>query len=91
MSAEKETSRKALTISKAELTLLRERTFAPPRLVGTAISSGNSMKLYLTVDDAEELLGFVAAAANHESAKRRAKALDSLFEKVHAFEASFTK
>lgn len=71
--------------SQAELTDIREHTFADPDLVAPAIVGGKRLRVNLSLDEIEELQGYVAAEANHtKNAKLRSR-LDKLFDKFQKF------
>ena len=62
-----------------------EHTFAGPELATplrrAKLTSGRHVVRY-TLDDLDELLGFVAAEANHSTDKRLRKELDALYLRV---------
>ena len=71
--------------SGAERTLIQEETFVGDDLLGplqAAEVTGGHFTVMLSLDDVEELEGFVAASANHCGGKLEAR-LDRLFEKLH--------
>lgn len=71
--------------SEAELTDIREHTFADPDLVAHALVEGKKLRVDLSLDDIEEIQGFLAAEANHtKNAKLRSR-LDKLFDKFQKF------
>lgn len=49
------------------------------RVVFRARATGDAIVLSVSADDLDELLGFVAAEANHEEDRRRQKRLDAAF------------
>jgi hypothetical protein len=75
----------SIKLSIAERTLLLEHTLADPeltdRLRSAAPSRGVCVVSY-TIDDLDELLGYVAAEANHVTDKKIQRALDRLFERL---------
>ena len=68
-----------------ERVLVLEHTFTGPELKAalrrTQLESGNYVVRY-TLDDLDELLGFVAAEANHSTDKKLRKELDALYVRV---------
>jgi hypothetical protein len=74
-----------VSLSPRERVLVLEHTLAGPELT-TALSraqleAGKYMVRY-TLDDLDELLGFVAAEANHSTDKKLRKELDALYARV---------
>ena len=74
-----------VSFSPRERVLVLEHTFTGPELA-TALSraqlgTGEYMVRY-TLDDLDELLGFVAAEANHSTDKKLRKELDALYARV---------
>ncbi len=64
---------------------LRELVFLDPiceRLVFGMRSHRNGAALHASDDDLEELIGSVAAEANHESNRRRQRRLDAAFDSL---------
>jgi hypothetical protein len=59
-------------------------------LLALPIKVGRTYKLYLTKEEADELLGYIAAEANHVKENPVATKFETLSEKVRAFERSFT-
>lgn len=51
--------------SEKELRLIRERTFIDPEFGRLAVVEGGKRKLELSLDDIEEVQGYVAAEANN--------------------------
>jgi len=74
-----------VNFSPRERVLVLEHTFTGPELTtalrGAQLETGKYMVRY-TVDDLDELLGFVAAEANHSTDKRLRKELDALYARV---------
>ena len=81
--------RKVLMLEERELTLLREHTFTPRELVALPIKLGRKYKVYLSKEEADELLGYIAAEAGHSKEKKLGVLFDALYEKVSDFEQSF--
>jgi len=82
-----------LTLSARERELILEHTFAddeltaPLRLAPTA----NKAPVHsFTLDDLEELAGYVAAEANHAKDKKLQKELDRLFARMETVLESYT-
>ncbi len=73
------------TFSLAEREAVLEHTFAHPSLTDrlrlTEVVEGGCRASY-TIDEMDELLGFVAAEANHTKNKKLGKVLDRLFERL---------
>ena len=74
-----------VSVSPRERVLVLEHTFTGPelttRLRRAQLKSGQYVVRY-TLDDLDELLGFVAAEANHSTDKKLRKELDALYARV---------
>ena len=70
-----------------ERDLVVEHTFAGPNLtdrLNLAGIAGDQLVVRYTLDDLEELIGFVAAAANHADDEALQEELDALYERLMA-------
>ena len=82
-----------LQLSKRERELILEHTFAddeltaPLRIVPTSCKAS---VYFFTLDDLEELAGYVAADANHARDKKLQKELDRLFARMETVLQSYT-
>ena len=82
-----------LKLSHREHELILEHTFADDELtVSLRIAPvANKPSVYcFTLDDLEELMGCVAADANHAKDKKLQKELDRLFERMEEVLESYT-
>ncbi|PYN40462.1 MAG: hypothetical protein DME00_34430 [Candidatus Rokuibacteriota bacterium] len=74
-----------VSFSPRERVLMLEHTFTGPELT-TVLRSAQlktgKYRVRYTLDDLDELLGFVAAEANHSTDKRLRKELDALYARV---------
>jgi hypothetical protein len=74
-----------ISFSPRELTLVLEHTFTGPELTTALrraqLKAGKYAVRY-TLDDLDELLGFVAAEANHSTDKKLRKELDALYARI---------
>ena len=74
-----------VSFSPRERALVLEHTFTGPDLTTTLrrarLESGQYVVRY-TLNDLDELLGFVAAEANHSTDKKLRRELDALYVKV---------
>ena len=68
-----------------DLDLIRDHTFADPKLVAMGVVEDGRITVRLSLDDIEELLGYVAAEANHSKSRRLVKELDRLFDYLQKF------
>jgi hypothetical protein len=71
--------------SKEELRLIRERTFVHPDFGRLAGAERGKLKLELSLDDIEEVQGYIAAEANHTKNRKVQRQLDSIDEKLQRF------
>ena len=72
-----------LTVRERDLIL--DETFCDPGYLKMAVADNRSIKLEWSLDDIEDIQGFVAAEANHTENKKLEKELDRLFDKLQFF------
>jgi hypothetical protein len=72
-------------LSIGQRDLIRDHTFYPGDVLTLALADGKGIRLDLTLDDIEEIQGYVAAEANHCENPKLQKQLDALFEKFQGF------
>ena len=75
-------------LSQAELDDIRERTLAHD-FAKQAIVEGKRLLVNLTLDDIEEIQGYVAAEANHTRDAKLEKRLYKLFNRFQKFLDSY--
>ena len=68
-----------------ERDLIREHTFYDPNFGKLCALEGKSIRVDLSLDEIEDIQGFVAAEANHCDDPKLVKQLDKLFEKLQVF------
>jgi len=75
----------AIYLTSAEIELIRSHTFYPEsqRLIGITING--KVKLHLSLEEIEELQGYVAAEANHAEDPKIQKGLDKIHEKLESY------
>lgn len=69
--------------------LIRDHTFYDPDFANIALVDGKGIRLNLTLDDIEEIQGYIAAAANHCEDPKLQKQLYALFDKFQGFLDSY--
>lgn len=72
-------------LSKQELEDIRERSFADADFGLHATVEGKRLRLDLSLDDIEDIQGYVAAEANHTLDTKLRKRLDRLFDKFQKY------
>lgn len=72
-------------LSLPQRDLIVENTFYPGDAFHTAIMEGQGIRVDLSLDDIEEIQGYVAAEANHCKDRKLQKRLDALFEVFEEF------
>jgi hypothetical protein len=83
-----------LSITLAQRDLIRNHTFAGPHLTNTlniAELKGNKIIVYYTLDDLDELAGYVAAAANHAKNRKLEKSLDAVYAEISRVEDTYAR
>ncbi len=78
-------SKLPIYFSEEELRLIRERTFVDPDFGHLAVAERGKLKLELSLDDIEEVQGYIAAEANHTNNKKVQRELDQIYEKLQRF------
>ena len=68
-----------------ERDLIRAQTFCDPDFARFAVVEGKAIRVDLSLDDIEEIQGYVAAEANHTKIKKLQKELDQLFGKLQLY------
>jgi hypothetical protein len=68
-----------------ERDLIRDQTLGNPNFGNIGLVEGKSIKLMMSLDDIEEVQGYVAAEANHTDNKKLQKDLDKVFDKLQVF------
>jgi len=72
-------------LSKSEIGLIRDYTFYPELEKLTGVISKNKIKVMLSLDDIDDLMGYVAAEANHTDDKKLQNTLDKIFNRLNAY------
>jgi hypothetical protein len=83
----------SVPLNRRERELILEHTFADDELtvrLRTAPTSNKTAVYAFTLDDMEELMGYVAAEANHAKDKKLQKELDRLFARMEEVLNSYT-
>ena len=57
--------------------------------LGMALVKGRKLVVKLTLDDLEEIIGYIAAEANHTDDKKLQKELDHLYERLQTTMESY--
>ena len=68
-----------------ERDLIRDETFYDPDFGKFTVVEGKEIRIELSLDDIEEIQGYVAAEANHTKNSKLEKELDRLFDKLQVF------
>ncbi len=68
-----------------ERALICDETFCDPRYIKVAVVDGSGIKVDLSLDDIEDIQGYVAAAENHTENHKLQKELDRLSDKLQAY------
>ena len=71
-----------VTLTLRERDLIRDQTFCDPDFATCAVVDGAGIRVDLSLDDIEEIQGYVAAEANHTNNAKLRKELDRLFAKL---------
>ncbi len=71
----------SVKLTLRERDLIRDDTFCDPDFARLAIVRGKDIMVELSLDEIEEVQGYVAAEANHSKNSKLKKELDQLFGK----------
>jgi hypothetical protein len=74
-----------VTLTLRERDLIRDETFCDPGFAKCAVVDGAGIKVDLSLDEIEEIQGYVAATANHTKNAKLRKELDRLFAKFQEY------
>ena len=65
--------------------LICDKTFCDPNFAQFALVEGSNIKIDLSLDDIEDVQGYIAAEANHTKNLKLQKELDRLFDKLQTY------
>jgi hypothetical protein len=68
-----------------ERDLIRNETLCNPDFARFAVIEGKGVIPNLSLDDIEEIQGYIAAEANHTKNKKLQKELDRIFDKLQVY------
>ena len=68
-----------------ERDLIRNETLCNPDFARFAVIEGKGVIFNLSLDDIEEIQGYIAAEANHTKSRKLQKNLDRLFSKFQVY------
>lgn len=80
-------ARIAVTVTERERELLRDETFAEPEYADRFRGSGRDCVARFTASELDDVLGHVAAAANHARRNKLRGELDALYRRLEALES----
>ena len=81
-----------IKLSLRERDLIRDHTFADEELTDRlelALMDGDRIVVRYSLDDLDELLGFIAVEANHAKDKKLQKELEALYDRLVEIEESY--
>jgi hypothetical protein len=68
-----------------ERDLIRDETFCEPDFAKFSVVEGKGITVNMSLDDIEEVQGYIAAEANHTGNRKLQKELDRLFGKLQVY------
>lgn len=80
-----------LRLTQAEIDLIRDETFYDANFGQRADRQGSKRIIRITPEELENLIGYVAAEANHSEDKALARKLDKLFEKLDMIQERYRR
>ncbi|MFH1009175.1 MAG: hypothetical protein V1800_17000 [Candidatus Latescibacterota bacterium] len=78
-------TRVLVKLTLRERDLIRDDAYCDPDFGRLAISEGRSIRIYMTLDEIEDIQGYVAAEANHTENRKLQKELDKFSDKLQVF------
>jgi hypothetical protein len=78
----------SVTLSARERDLLRDETFADPEYTDRLVESGGRWVAAFTASELDDILGHIAASANHARRARLCERLDALYDRLEVLERS---
>ena len=83
-----------ITFANKESKLILEHTFVGNNitdLLEQAIVKGNTITIHISLEDLEDLLGYIAAESNHAKCEKLEDELDDLYEKLQEIAESYSE
>ena len=74
-----------MNLTLRERDIIRDKRFCNPDFARFAVVDGKEIRVELSLDDIEEIQGYIAAEANHTENKKLQKELDRLFDKLQVY------
>lgn len=74
-----------VNLTLRERDIIRDKRFCNPDFARFAVVDGKEIRVELSLDDIEEIQGYIAAEANHTENKKLQKELDRLFDKLQVY------
>ena len=74
-----------MKLTLQERDLIRNETLCNPDFARFAVIEGKGAIPNLSLDDIEEIQGYIAAEANHTKNKKLPKELDRIFDKLQVY------
>ena len=81
-------ARISVSLTERERELLRDETFADPEYADRFRESGQGYVARFTAPELDDILGHVAAAANHARRAKLREELDALYGRLEVLEAA---
>lgn len=76
-------------LTQRERDLILDETFCDPGVLKIAVVAGKGITVEWSLDDIEDIQGFVAAEANHTKNRKLQKELDKLSDKLQVYLDSY--
>lgn len=79
-------------LTAGQRNLILDHTFAGPEITGplrTALAEGEKIVVHYTLSDIDDLMGHVAAEANHSQNRTLVRELDRLYDYLSTFEEQY--
>lgn len=72
-----------------ERNLILEETFCDPKVLKVAVVTGKGIEVEWTLDEIEDVQGYIAAEANHTKNSKLERELDKLSDKLQVYLDSY--
>jgi len=74
-----------VVLTLRERDTIRDKTLGDPNFGNMGVVEGKSIRIMMSLDDIEDVQGYIAAEANHTDNKKLQKDLDRIVDKFQVF------
>jgi len=74
-----------VVLTLRERDTIRDKTLGDPNFGNMAVVEGKKIRIMMSLDDIEDVQGYIAAEANHSDDMKLQKELDKIFDKLQVY------